>query len=301
MSARHLVYLFCSTLLCLVASKVQAGPLVALTQSNSLISFDSSNPGSTSAPVSITGLMMGDVLAGIDYRPSNGVVYGFASTGGVGRVYSINTLTGAALLSSTLNQTVTGSFYGVDFNPVADRLRIIGDDGQSLRVNVDTGLTLVDGALNYAMMDPNNGTTPFVVASAYTNSVAGATSTTLYNIDTATQSLVTQIPPNSGTLNTIGSLSDFAFAESAFDIEGGTNNGFVVFNGADLLSINLSSGMTSFIGSINSGSAIVDITAVPEPGTLVVLGAVGAAGVANRMRRRRKLNQVESSSEGMQA
>lgn len=43
-------------------------------------------------------------------------------------------------------------------------------------------------------------------AVAYTNSYIGATATTLYNIDDSLGILTTQLPPNNGTLNTVGSL-----------------------------------------------------------------------------------------------
>src|SRR5215218_1406401 len=94
----------------------------------------------------------------------------------------------------------------VDFNPVADRLRIMGSDGTSLRVNVDDGKATVDGSHKFKEGDGNAGKTPKIVAGAYSNAVKGTQSTTLYNIDAATGSLVTQAPPNDGVLNTVGSL-----------------------------------------------------------------------------------------------
>jgi hypothetical protein len=40
-----------------------------------------------------------------------------------------------------------GTFFGVDFNPTVDRLRVISDTGQNLRVNVDTGAEFRDTSL----------------------------------------------------------------------------------------------------------------------------------------------------------
>ena len=65
----------------------------------------------------------------------------------------------------------------VDFNPVADRLRVIGSDGTSLRVNVDDGKVIKDGSLKYADTDANKGKTPKIMAGAYTNSVKGTKET----------------------------------------------------------------------------------------------------------------------------
>jgi hypothetical protein len=59
----------------------------------------------------------------------------------------------------------------VNFNPAADRLRVISNTGQNLRINVDTGATITDGTINLA-----TGTAA-VVAGAYTNAFAGTGST----------------------------------------------------------------------------------------------------------------------------
>lgn len=78
----------------------------------------------------------------------------------------------------------TGVPVAVDFNPVADRLRIVAANGLSVRVNVQDGTATVDGSLQYAPADRE---------------------TALYDIDTATSALVKQAPPNDGVLRTVGS------------------------------------------------------------------------------------------------
>jgi len=42
----------------------------------------------------------------------------------------------------------------VDFNPVADRLRVMGSDGTNLRVNVEDGKAIVDGSHKYKEGEP---------------------------------------------------------------------------------------------------------------------------------------------------
>src|SRR6266511_5155859 len=106
----------------------------------------------------------------------------------------------------------------VDFNPVADRLRVMGSDGTILRVNVDDGKATVDGSHKYKEGDANAGKTPKVVAGAYINSAKGAKATSLYNIDAATGALVAQAPPNDGVLNTVGSLGMAVSGPVAFNI-----------------------------------------------------------------------------------
>ena len=77
-------------------------------------------------------------------------------------------------MKSKMSETLKpGVIATVDFNPVADRLRVMGSDGTSLRVNVDDGKATVDGSHKYKDGDANAGKTPKVVAGAYTNSSEG--------------------------------------------------------------------------------------------------------------------------------
>ena len=140
----------------------------------------------------------------------------------------------------------------VDFNPVADRLRVMGSDGTSLRVNVDDGKVTVDGSHKYKEGDANAGKTPKVVAGAYTNSWKGTKATTLYNIDAATGALVTQAPPNDGVLNTIGSLGMPVSGPVAFNIVAlgeDKNDAWLVAGGA-LYSVDLKTGKATMAGKI---------------------------------------------------
>ncbi len=132
--------------------QAQAEMLLALTQGNQLVSFDSGNTAATTT-VGINGLLAGDLLTGIDARPANNTLFGLAVNGTTGRLYNIDRVTGLASLAATLDTAVNGNFFGVDFNPAVDRLRIVSDTGQNLRVNVDTGATLVDGTLQFAAGD----------------------------------------------------------------------------------------------------------------------------------------------------
>ena len=140
---------------------------------------------------------------------------------------------------------LAGASFGFDFNPTVDRIRVTSDAEQNLRLNPDNGTVAgVDTNLAYAPGDPGAGTNPSVAGSAYTNSFAGATSTTLYDIDNARHALVIQNPPNDGTLTTVGALGTTNNAV-AFDIGEG-NVGYAVFNGEqnrqNLSRIDLSNG-----------------------------------------------------------
>lgn len=276
----------------LSASTARAEVVYALTDNNQLVNFDTSTPG-TSSFVSVTGLVAGDFLSSIDSRPLNGDLYGFAVTAGTGRLYTIDRNTGAAALQTTIGTALSGNFFGVDFNPSVDRLRVVSDTGQNLRINVDSGVAITDTDLQFAAGDANAGTTPQVIAAAYSNNFAGAPSTTLYTLDLATQSLLTQSPPNSGTLNTVGSLSGVLFPEAAFDISGITGVAYAILNGAELSQVNLLTGETTSLGFIDTPGNIIgfaapsSITAVPEPSSAVLL-ALGMAGGYRAYRRRSK-------------
>lgn len=89
---------------------------------------------------------------------------------------TINTIdkAGKATMKSKMDTMLSaGAMATVDFNPAADRLRVIGSDGTNLRVNVDDGKTTVDGKLKFAETDMHKGEPPMIVAGAYTNSVKG--------------------------------------------------------------------------------------------------------------------------------
>src|SRR5687768_11160180 len=97
-SNRSLPYIIGSVLCAsalFISGNAAAELIVGLTDQNALISFDSASPGTATSPVSITGLIGGDVIQGIDRRPTtgpnNGVIYGFGvdTSIGVGRLYRI--------------------------------------------------------------------------------------------------------------------------------------------------------------------------------------------------------------------
>jgi hypothetical protein len=154
---------------------------------------------------------------------------------------------------------LSGASFGVDFNPTVDRLRVTSDADQNLRINVDTGAATVDGALAYAAGDANAGQDPNVAGSAYTNSMAGATTTTLYGIDSARDVLVTQNPPNNGTLNTVGALGVDAGDAVGFDIAPNGNTAYAaltVDGASQLYTINLTTGAAALVGGVGGGAQL---------------------------------------------
>ena len=123
-------------------------PMVAL-RGNELIRFHSATPGTILGTATISGLQPGEQLVGIDMRPADGQLYGVGSTS---RLYLLNAITGAATQIGPVFPTLlSGTRFGVDFNPMVDRLRIVSDAEQNLRINPNNGaIAGVDTALNPA-------------------------------------------------------------------------------------------------------------------------------------------------------
>ena len=233
-----------------------------VTTSNNLVRFNSSRPGTVLGSTAITGLQAGENVLGIDFRPSTGLLFGLGSTS---RLYRIDTVTGVATQIGTAGAfTLTGTNFGFDFNPVPDRIRVTSDADQNLRLNPNDGtLTATDGTLAYAGGDVNAGQNPNIVASGYTNSFGGSTTTTLYDLDSNLDILVTQNPPNNGTLNTVGSLGLNITGEAGFDITPGNNTALAALQltagGPSLLArVNLANGSAAVIGPIG-GQTLRDI------------------------------------------
>lgn len=249
----------------ILEARIAPAVVFAIDSANNLLSFDSASPGTITGSHAITGLGTGETLLGIDFRPATGALYGLGSTE---RLYTINPETGVAtpgalLAADPADATdpftgLAGANFGVDFNPSADRLRVVNGSDQNLRINVDTGLVTTDTDLNPG--------TPRVVGSAYTNNFAGAGSTSLYGIDSDTDTLVLQNPPNGGTLTDVGLLGVDTTEVVGFDIlttgTAGGNTAFAALKqavpGSALYTINLTTGAATLVGDIG-GTAINEI------------------------------------------
>ncbi|KND46389.1 MULTISPECIES: DUF4394 domain-containing protein [Streptomyces] len=206
----------------------------------------------------ITGLSGDTALVGIDFRVQDGLLYGVGNKGGI---YTIKTppATQDVVVTkvSQLQYALHGTQFGVDFNPAADRLRVISDNGQNLRHNLGDHTTIQDVNLT---TPPVEGTTKGVTAAAYTNNdLNGATATTLFDINTNSDQVVIQSPANNGTLAPTGSLGLDAQLKAGMDIYSTLSGGRTVDNAAfasltpsgastpSLYSVNVFTGEAAFI------------------------------------------------------
>lgn len=271
--------------LVVLAGSTQAELVYGVTLQQTLVSWDSASPNALLSGVAISGLQTNEVIHGIDIRPNTGEMY---ALGSMNRLYKINRMTGAATqVGPAFAAPLNGSSFGFDFNPTVDRIRVISDVDQNLRLNPDTGAVIVDTPLAYANGDPNFGKNPNAVHAAYTNSFKGATSTTLYVLDTGLDVLAIQNPANSGLLTTVGSVGADLTDLGGFDISGLTGIAYAVVRD-NLLArstswrIDLATGQGTMIGEIGGGSIITAMTVVPTPGTLAMGGLLCLAAARRR-------------------
>lgn len=245
-----------------VAAPAQADSVVALIGGKSLAIVD---PDSLKVlgEAEISGA---DALVGIDVRPADGMLYGVTAAGDI---VTIDPSSGKATKKSTLSEKLpAGAKVTVDFNPMADRLRVMTDGGMSLRVNVDDGKATVDGSHKYAETDMHKGEKPNVVAGAYTNALNGkkAEKTELFNIDATIPALVKQAPPNDGVLSAIGRIGVKPTGPVAFEIAAqsdGTNAAWLM-TGGELHSVDLKTGATKKAGAVEGGAEAIDIAWWPS-------------------------------------
>lgn len=242
------------------ASAAQAQSIAALVNGSSLVWIDAKAKKVTGS-VDLSG---GAKLVGIDVRPADKMLYGLAADGAI---VTIDAKTGKWTKKSQLSEKLSaGAMFAVDFNPAADRMRVIGSDGTSLRINVEDGKAIVDGKLRFADADANKGTAPKVTAAGYTNSVAGTKETALYDIDAANGALVKQAPPNDGILNTIGKLGVKTGGPIAFDIvaDGQGGNAAWMVMGDTLYGVDLATGAAKSHGRIAGlKGSVGDIAILP--------------------------------------
>ena len=302
--------------LALGTTSAQAQTAYGVSANGNLVRFDLASPG---AVTSVGNL--GFTPEGIDFRPSTSTLFAIDIGPVTSRLYTVDVSSGAATGIGTGFSSVGsvggigydltgGQSFGFDFNPKtlqADgsiRIRLTGSSGVNLRLNSDTGgIAAVDGMLDYPAADPNGPAVPRVTASAYINNIAQAGgTTTLFDLDSARDAIVTQNPPNNGQLNTLagGGLLGVNFTEIAgfdvFTVPGsGMNFAFAALQlenerAQKLYSIDLTTGAASLVGAIGAdvsgGFAIAPVPELTTTGTAAFGALVGFAGLL-RLRKNR--------------
>jgi hypothetical protein len=238
-----------------------AAPVIGLVDGTMLAMFDSETP----SKVSTMPVKGADMLVGIDYRPDNGTLVGVT---GDNRIVTIDPATGTATELSAMNTPLPMADMPVivDFNPMADRLRLMTGTTNH-RVNAETGEVTVDGSLAFEEGDMHSDEMPMIAAAAYTNSFGKPEETAMYDIDTTIGALIRQTPPSDGTLAAVGKLG-IAMDDTtpAFDIqaaEDGTNTAWLV-SGGMIYTVDLETGAATEVGRLEGiAGDLTDIAIMP--------------------------------------
>jgi len=274
----------CTTMTTESEGMERAEKAVAVTASNKLLKFNAGQPGRILTTLNITGLQAGETLLGIDYRVAKDQLYALGSSG---RLYTLNEDTAAAtVVGMPFSVKLDGTQFGFDFNPTVDRIRVVSNTGQNLRLHPDTGAVVdsnpavegvqTDGKLGYAAGDVIFGKSPMTVGAAYSYNKADTKITTNFALDAATGALVTQgsregvlpaVSPNTGQLFTIGSLG-LTFNNASFDIQALSDVAFAALNSdgtsaSRWVMIDLKTGAARSLGTIGGGERVLGVAMEP--------------------------------------
>jgi len=183
--------------------------------SSALYKYTSGPPATLLSSYTISGLRDGENLVAIDFRPANRVLYGVSN---LNLIYSINTSgfgtgpvgTATRISQAPFSPVIEGTTVGFDFNPATDRIHLITDKGQNLRISPSTGQVIsVDQYLS------GSGSILAINSAAFSNNFSGTTGTSLYDVDYLQGKVYRQ---SGGSLTLIGSTGLTITGEGGFDI-----------------------------------------------------------------------------------
>ena len=273
-----------------------------------LLSFNAANPGGATTVGALSGLLSGHQIRAVDFRPSNGLLYGVSTSSAsptTAQLYTINLTTAACTpVGGTFTVAGNNGFrLSMDFNPVADVLRVTAGfngslDTGSYRVNPDTGALIArDSNIESAAGDPHFGQSFFVGDIAYSNNFVGATQTTLYSWEYLDDLLATiggvngSPSPNGGEAFTVftpaagrSGLAIIGLDIAPSGVAYASHDGPGLPNGrTGFFTLDLSTGAETSLGLFPAGVQIMDFAMVtPTPGTGAALGLGGLIALRRR-------------------
>jgi hypothetical protein len=245
--------------------------VAGLTDDQTLVTFASDNPTRVRTAGRIRGLAGDRRLVGIDCRVSNSKAYGVGDRGGI---YTLSLLDATATKVSRLTIALEGRAFDVDFNPAANRLRVISDSGQNLRHNLDDptgtpppGVTVADTALT--IPPATQPATGISGAAYYNNDLDPATATTLFTLDPGRDQVAIQSPANAGLLAPTGTVGVDADGDACFDIHYSADGAAADGRGLAALKVNgsyrmyrvdLLTGKARLLGAFPAHRQVTDLT-----------------------------------------
>jgi len=269
------------------ASTAAPESIYAVTADHQLLNLKAGQPQHILGRKPLTGLASGEQLLGIDYRVARGQLYALASSG---QLYKLDTKSGALtpVGKPPLAVPLAGTHFGFDFNPVADRIRVVSNAGRNMRLHPDSGAVVdfdakapgvqADPTLSYVKGDVAAGQLPRIIAAAYTYNKKDDKLTTNFAIDTKQGTLVRQgsqegvqpvVSPNTGLLTTIGKLGiEGELTEVSFDIADLNNAAYLAVRTTSdprtrLYSVDLTTGQATLRGTLGEGAPLLGIAIEP--------------------------------------
>lgn len=239
---------------------------------NQLSVLNVSAPTTLVSQVAVTGLEGGAYLLSIDWDVKRDKLIGVDDNF---RTYTIATDTGLATkIFEPFGGFNAGDAYQLEVNPVDQVWRIITQLGENGRINGTTGeLIQNDTNLTFAAGDPNELETPNIIAHAFDNNRATATTTTLYALDAAADALIKLPDPNTGVCQTVGQLGIDVDLYSSFEIRttSASQTAYLTNNqpldvgefASDLYTVDLTTGATTKIGKLPIGDVVLDMAIRP--------------------------------------
>ena len=256
----------------------------AVTDAHELIRFAPDTPHSVLARVPLAGLAAGERLVGIDFRVARGVLYALADSG---QLYTVDTATGrlAALgQPAPALRPTEGLGLGFDFNPAADRIRVVDAAGRNWRLHPDTGAVVdgdaarpglqPDGALRWRDGDAHAARPPRLAGAGYTYNKKDDKLTTNVAIELSgllvmqgsAEGSAPVVSPNTGLLATVGELGTGPIDDAAFDIADVDNTALAALRQGgrtQLWRVDLASGRARLVGPVADGGRLRGLAIEP--------------------------------------
>jgi hypothetical protein len=260
----------------------------AVTTGSTLVHFDLASPGTTILSSSITGLRQSNGVTPdpfgniVDLASYNGQLFGLD---GNANFYSLNGLSGAATFIS--NAFAPAGFDGaLAYDPFTGNFRFVSDAAENVQISLAGAITN-GNATFYAPGDINSAFAP-----VFTGLAIDADFGTGFALDSATDTLAITFDPNFEEFFTLGALGIDVTGLGALDVFNGFLFGALSTDASlsSLYAIDASTGAASLIGDFGTGItglAITGTSAVPEPSTYSLLGALVLASFVVLRRRKR--------------
>jgi hypothetical protein len=268
--------------LALAAAALPAGASAAtafygVTSNDQLITLQSDNarqaPGKP-----LQGLAVNEHVESIASRPATGQLFGLTN---VGRIVAINPLTAQLTTDAQVTPALTGGHFALAVNPTLDRFQVTTDSGQNIVVTPSDDQAALNAATKaataayaaagvtpttppatpdqahsltkpaYVAGDASAPNAPVLADLAFTNAFPTAgTSTQLYALDAARNTLATFNSISGGQVKTVGTLGTTGTPETLGIASG--NVGYAIVNtgtgataASSLYKVDLSTGKAS--------------------------------------------------------